>query len=68
MLATALDRYNETLLSSCGEKEITCMDVADMLPKDTRTFYDDVHFNEQGAKRLAEILVRHLVDDPLFQH
>ena len=52
-LATALGRYNETLLAVCTTARIDCIDLDAKLPKDTTVFYDDVHFNEAGARQVA---------------
>ncbi|MFC1823874.1 SGNH/GDSL hydrolase family protein [Thermodesulfobacteriota bacterium] len=58
--ATALQEgmhlYNETLLQVCKKRNMECLDLAPMLEKDTSVFYDDVHFNENGAKKVAWIL------------
>ncbi|MYD70462.1 MAG: hypothetical protein F4W89_06930 [Acidobacteria bacterium] len=61
-LATALGRYNETLLTVCATARIGCIDLAAKLPKDTTVFYDDVHFNEAGSRQVATKVVAHLLD------
>ena len=61
-LATALGRYNETLLAVCATARIDCIDLDAKLPKDTTVFYDDVHFNEAGARQVAMRVVAHLLD------
>ena len=61
-LATALGRYNETLLAVCATARIGCIDLAAKLPKDTTVFFDDVHFNEAGARQVAMTVVAHLLD------
>ena len=61
-LATALGRYNETLLAVCATARIDCIDLDAKLPKDTTVFYDDVHFNEAGARQVAMTVVAHLLD------
>jgi hypothetical protein len=60
VLADALDRYNATLLDVCRSERLDCIDLARALPKDTTVFYDDVHFNESGARRVAAVLSAHL--------
>jgi hypothetical protein len=52
--------YNEALLSICHNKNVECLDVESQLPKDTSVFYDDVHFNENGSRRVATILAEHI--------
>jgi lysophospholipase L1-like esterase len=61
-LEAGMRAYNETLLGVCRSKGLACLDLASALPKDTSVFYDDMHFNEQGARlvadRIAEFLAR----------
>jgi lysophospholipase L1-like esterase len=59
-LAEAMDRYNDVLLGVCRERGLDCVDLASQLPKDTTVFYDDCHFNEEGARRVAKLLADHL--------
>ncbi len=65
-LARAFATYNEALLGFCRESGSDCIDLAAALPKDTRSFYDDVHFNEEGAERVARALLGHLRARPPF--
>ena len=56
-LAAGMDAYNRTLLATCREVPgAICVDLAALLPRDTTVFYDDVHFNESGSRRVAEVL------------
>jgi lysophospholipase L1-like esterase len=59
-LATAMNRYNETLLSECRDQGLQCLDLASALPKDTVMFYDDVHFTEAGAAAVGRLVAEHL--------
>jgi lysophospholipase L1-like esterase len=60
-LAAGMDAYNRTLLATCRQiPGALCVDLAALLPKDTTVFYDDVHFNEAGSRRVAEILAQRL--------
>lgn len=59
-LAEGLDRYNSVMLAVCLEREVGCLDLAALLPKDDSVFYDDVHFNEQGADRVATAVAQRL--------
>lgn len=59
-LARAMQAYNATLLQVCQQRQIECVDLASMLAKDTTVFYDDVHFNESGARQVADILAGYL--------
>lgn len=56
-LRRGLDAYNAALLSACGELAgAVCFDLAAAVPADGRYFYDDVHFNEAGSRRVARAL------------
>lgn len=63
-LASALDSYNATLLEVCRQTSVECIDLAAMLPKDETTFYDDVHFNETGSRRVAQVVADYLLRQP----
>jgi lysophospholipase L1-like esterase len=55
-LEKAMKAYNDTLLRVCRERSLECLDLASLLEKDTTVFYDDAHFNESGARKVAEAL------------
>ena len=55
-LASAMARYNTTMLDVCRDQGIECVDAASVLPRDTLTFYDDIHFTEAGSRALASLL------------
>jgi len=61
-LENAMKAYNDTLLRVCRERRQECLDLASVLEKDTTVFYDDVHFNESGARKVAEALSRYVLD------
>jgi lysophospholipase L1-like esterase len=55
-LEKGLKFYNDILLRISQKRDVECINLASMLKKDTTVFYDDVHFNESGARQVAEIL------------
>jgi lysophospholipase L1-like esterase len=57
-LEIAMKAYNDTLLRVCRERSLEYLDLASLLEKDTTVFYDDAHFNESGALKVAEALSR----------
>lgn len=61
-LEKGMKAYNETLLRVARERRIECLDLASMLEKDSTVFYDDVHFNESGSRKVAEALSRYLIE------
>ncbi|MCA8955183.1 MAG: hypothetical protein KDC87_03860 [Planctomycetes bacterium] len=61
VLAQGLDAYNRTLREVCTATGVECFDAATALPKDLAVMYDDVHFTDEGSRRLGEALARHLL-------
>lgn len=57
-LKQGMEMYNDALRNFCNKYNIHCADAAFELPRDTSVFYDDCHFNENGARVLAEYLSR----------
>ena len=55
-LARGMSEFNAETLDICADHALSCFDLAAILPSDTTVFYDDVHFNEQGARRVASAL------------
>ena len=60
-LSKGLQLYNQCLKIFCTGKQIQFVDLAAQLPRDTSVFYDDCHFNENGAKQVARIISQQLV-------
>lgn len=62
-LNAALSLYNERMKNFCSENPfVTLVDLASQLPKDTSVFYDDCHFNENGAIKAAEIIANRMLN------
>lgn len=55
-LREGMTRYNELLRRVATEHDIEFVDAAAALPKSTESFYDDVHFNDGGSRRVAEVI------------
>jgi lysophospholipase L1-like esterase len=66
ILAQGIDMYNRRMRKVCDERGVECFDLAPAIPRDTRAFYDDVHLNEDGSRRIAEELGRYLLQRPPF--
>lgn len=60
-LAQGMAAFNHTLLDVCEQNALECYDLASHIPKDTSAFYDDVHFNEAGARLVAQNLKEYLL-------
>lgn len=59
-LNTSMNKYNEKLLEVCSNRGIECIDLASQLPQNTSVFYDDCHFNENGARLVAATIAEYL--------
>ena len=51
-----LDQYNQVTLALCEKYRLSCLDTDQSLPKTTESYYDDVHLNEQGSQKLANLV------------
>jgi lysophospholipase L1-like esterase len=56
-LAQAMDAYNRRLIETCTKLNVDYIDIANLLPRSLDIFYDDMHFTEEGAKRVADELI-----------
>ena len=67
-LTRAMAAYNRVLLEVCQEKQLECYDLASVIPQNSSVFYDDVHYNENGARVVASRLADYLlVREPFNQ-
>ena len=57
-----LELYNQTTLFIGKEHRVFTVDLAQKMPKSSEYFYDFIHFNLKGAKKIAEILYPILKD------
>src|SRR5258708_7930655 len=51
-----LERYNAVVRQVCAEKGLPLIDLAHLLPKDSRYFYDMSHFTNEGTEKVAGLL------------
>ena len=58
-LAQGIALYNNKLKEVCKRRSIQLIDLDADLPRSTAVFYDDCHFNERGAQKVAEIIAAH---------
>ncbi|TDJ69835.1 MAG: hypothetical protein E2O39_11035 [Planctomycetota bacterium] len=65
-LAAGMAAYNRTLLATCAAENVECIDLASVLPRDERVFYDDCHFNEHGARLAADVIGEQLSQSSPF--
>ena len=65
-LARGMDAYNVRLLTVCHKLALECVDLARAVPKNLNMHYDDAHFNEEGARRVAEVVAGYFRSRPPF--
>jgi lysophospholipase L1-like esterase len=51
-----LQLYNTEAMKICNDEKVMVMDLATLLPKSSRYFYDLLHFNNAGCKKISELL------------
>ena len=51
-----LQLYNKTLIGTCISENISFIDLAMKLPKDSKYFIDDMHFSDEGCEKVSEIV------------
>jgi lysophospholipase L1-like esterase len=59
-LRRAMDSYNQRLLETCSRLQVECVDVAARIPRTREMFFDDLHFTDAGARRVAAELIGYL--------
>jgi len=65
-MAEGMRRYNDALREVAEEEGLELIDLAPALPKDDSSFYDDVHFNDGGSRRVAELITSFLLEREPF--
>ena len=55
-----LERYNDVVRQYAHDDYVQVSDLARNMPKDSRLFYDLIHFNNEGAKTVAELIYKDL--------
>jgi lysophospholipase L1-like esterase len=61
-LTKGISAINQITRDFCSENKLKCIDLARLLPPSTEYFFDDMHFNEDGAHRVAEIIAHNLME------
>lgn len=65
-LAAGMTAYNAVTARVAERVGVEFVDLAAQLPQDTSIYYDDVHFNETGARAVAEVVARVFLRAPPF--
>jgi hypothetical protein len=66
-LIEGMRRYNDVVRTVARERKIECVDLAAELDGDTALFYDDCHFTELGAERVARVWAELLIPEHRLQ-
>jgi hypothetical protein len=51
-----LELYNQTVRQVCVESQTQRIDLAKLLPKDSKYFFDDMHFSDAGCQKISEVI------------
>jgi hypothetical protein len=57
-----LEMYNDVTRRAAKEEGVWIVDLARDMPKDSTYFYDGIHFTNEGAEKVAELLGIPLLD------
>ena len=60
-----LEKYNDVMRNLCKEKDVPCIDLAALMPKNSKYYYDKAHFSNEGADYLSSLLSEQL--QPILQ-
>ena len=63
----AMERVNDSMRETANSMDVPIYDLARSMPKSTEFFYDDVHFNTNGARvagtQLAALILERISRD-----
>jgi lysophospholipase L1-like esterase len=63
LMDAALSQYNETMRLTAARDNIPVFDLALLMPKTLEFFYDDCHFNIEGAQQAGHLLGNFLIEN-----
>jgi len=64
LMNAALESYNDVMRDLAATEDVELVDLAATMPKSLEFFYDDVHFNDAGARAAAAALAAILETNP----
>lgn len=56
-----LELYNETTRKIGKDNRVLVIDLANQMPKDSRLYYDMMHFTEEGASMVADLIAGEII-------
>jgi lysophospholipase L1-like esterase len=57
-----VELYNEVTRNVAAQFDLMLIDLEQELPKNTRFYYDMIHFTDEGAQQIGEIVAKRLLD------
>jgi hypothetical protein len=57
----ALEIYNDTMRQVAQNEDVHLVDLAQKMPKDTRYYFDIMHYTDVGAKKVAQLVAMGLL-------
>ena len=58
----AMKLFNNAVKDVASQEDVTCVDADSFVSKDLRHFRDDVHYTARGAKTLAEVISKVIIE------
>lgn len=55
-----MELYNKSVIAICNELQIDYIDLANEMKKDQHYFYDSMHYTNEGAEMVSDIIFAHL--------
>jgi lysophospholipase L1-like esterase len=56
-----MEFYNKEVINICKEKSINYIDLANLLPKNTNYYYDEMHYTNNGAAAVADYIYQEII-------
>ena len=60
VLMERAEQINAKTVQVCESRGVEYIDLANIVPKDATVFYDDLHYNENGSRMVADAVFQYL--------
>jgi lysophospholipase L1-like esterase len=57
-----MEKYNDAMIDLCKKENVESIDLGHQMPKDISFYYDQIHYTNQGAERIAQILAPQILE------
>ena len=60
-----MQAYNHAMIEVCKSEHYDCINLANEMPKSLSLFYDQIHYTNSGAEKIAQILtppIQHIIN------